>query len=301
MQATLPLEVEADAPLDGLPDNQETARKALDDLISRALAYRTGPELKALFDFMKRFPHLAPYNAMLLHVQNPGIGYALQARLWARDYHRRVRPGARPYVILQPFGPVAFVFELSDTEPIDPAVDLVPEVVKNPFPAKGQPPVGALDRLIATCLKIGIEVERRDRGTMLAGSVQRLTQRTPPFHLVLNIKHTEAQQLGTLAHELAHVFCGHLGYFEDGFWPDRRYATKVVREFEAEAVAYLVSDRLNLDIGSVQYLAGYLSDDKPLPDYSLDAVLKAVGKVEQMLRGTFRVRHRHPPFESARP
>ena len=80
MRSTLPLEVQAevDAAFDGLPDSQETARHALDQLISRALAYRTGPELKALFDFMRRFPHIAPYNAMLLHVQNPGIGSLLQ-------------------------------------------------------------------------------------------------------------------------------------------------------------------------------------------------------------------------------
>src|SRR5947208_11318510 len=189
MQSALPLEVQAevDAALDGLdgvPDNQEAARKALDDLISRALAYRTGPELKALFDFMRRFPHIAPYNAMLLHVQNPGIGYALKARVWERDYYRQVRPGARPYVILQTMGPVAFVFELSDTEPIDRAVDLVPEIAKNPFPAKGQPPLGAIGRLISACSEIGIEVERRDRGTILAGSVQRLADRTPQFHLL---------------------------------------------------------------------------------------------------------------------
>src|SRR5437879_8601107 len=174
MQSTLPLEVQAEVAgaFDALPDNQEISRKALDDLISRALAYRTGPELKALFDFMRRFPHIAPYNAMLLHVQNPGIGYALWARFWERDYHRRVRPGARPYVILQTMGPVAFVFELSDTEPIDPAVDLVPQIVKNPFPAKGPPPVGAVKKLVSVCLKIGIEVELRDRGTILAVSVQ---------------------------------------------------------------------------------------------------------------------------------
>jgi hypothetical protein len=67
-----------------------------------------------------------------------------------------------------------------------------------------------------------------------------------------------------------------------------------VREFEAEAVAYLVTDRLGLDLGSHKYLAGYLSDDKPLPDYSLDNVLKAVGKIEEMLRGTFRVRRSAP-------
>jgi hypothetical protein len=292
MQSALPLELPAET-TSALSDShydQETARKALDDLISRALAYRTGPELKALLDFMKRFRHLAPYNAMLLHVQNPGIGYALQPRFWGRDYHRRVRPGARPYVILQPFGPVAFVFELSDTEPINPAVDLVPEIVKNPFPTKGQPPIGALENVISACLEVGIEVERRDRGTLLAGSVQRLSYRTPPFYILLNSKHTEAQQLGTLAHELAHVFCGHLGAFEGGFWPERRRTSKAAREFEAEAVAHLVTDRLNLDIGSVQYLAGYLCDDKPLPNYSLDTVLKAVNKIEEMLRGTFRIR-----------
>jgi hypothetical protein len=293
MQSTLALEVppETTAEISEATYDREIARKALDDLVSRALAYRTGPELKALFDFMKRFPHLAPYNAMLLHVQNPGIGYALQGRFWERRYQRRVRPGARPYVILQTMGPVAFVFELSDTEPINPAVDVIPDIIKNPFPVKGQPPLGAVERLISACLEVGIEVERRDRGTILAGSIQRLADRTPPFHLVLNAKHSEAQQLGTLAHELAHVFCGHLGMSEVGFWPDR-CTSKATRELEAEAVAHLVTDRLNLDIGSVQYLAGYLSDDKPLPDFSLDAVLKAAGKIEEMLRGTFRVRRR---------
>src|SRR5437870_9349297 len=113
MQFTFALEVQAEvnAAFDGLPDNQDTSRKALDDLISRALAYRTGPELKDLFDFMRRFPHIAPYNAMLLHLQNPRIQFALRASMWKRRYERRVRVGARPYVILQPFGPVAFLFD----------------------------------------------------------------------------------------------------------------------------------------------------------------------------------------------
>jgi hypothetical protein len=81
-----------------------------------------------------------------------------------------------------------------------------------------------------------------------------------------------------------------LGLLRGGFWPDRCYVAKITREFEAEAVAYVVTDRLNLDIGSVQYLAGYLSDEKALPSYSLDMVLKAVGKIEGMLRGTFCIR-----------
>jgi hypothetical protein len=84
----------------------DDAKHALDDLVARALAYRTGPELKALFDFIEKLPYIAPYNAMLLHVQNPGIRYALRPKLWQEDYRRRVRPGARPYVILRTMGPV---------------------------------------------------------------------------------------------------------------------------------------------------------------------------------------------------
>ncbi len=55
-------------------EREEVGRNQLDQLVSRALAYRTGGELRALLEFAKRFPHVAPFNAMLLHVQNPGIG-----------------------------------------------------------------------------------------------------------------------------------------------------------------------------------------------------------------------------------
>jgi hypothetical protein len=291
MQSTLPLEVQAELTTDacsGSTYDQENVRKAVDDLTSRALAYRTGPELKALFDFMKRFPHLAPYNAALLHVQNPDIQFALRAPVWEHKYARRVVSGARAYVILQTMGPVAFVFDLSDTKPINPKRDLIPAIVKNPFPAKGQPPAGALQRLIAACLKIRIVVQEQDIATNYAGHVIRLGEGT--FRVALNSKHTEAQHVGAVAHELGHVFCGHLGAVQHGFWLDKSNVPEDVSEFEAESVAYVVTDRLNLDIGSVQYLAEYLSDDKPLPNYSLDTVLRAVAKIEQMLRGTFRVR-----------
>jgi hypothetical protein len=274
---------------------EERQRKALDDLTSRALAYRTGPELKQLFAFIKRFPHLAPYNAMLLHVQNPGIQFALRAPMWEFKYARRVNPGSRAYVILQTMGPVAFMFDLTDTSPINPKIDLIPEIVTNPFPAKGQLPSGALHALINGCRKFSIAVHERDGAANLAGNVVGIGEAA--FQIGLNSKHTEAQRFGSLVHELAHIFCGHLGVREQGFWPDRRNQMPEVEEFEAEAVAYLVTDRLNLDIGSVQYLAGYLSDDKPLPNYSLDAVLSAVGKVEAIFQGKFRPRK---PFERAK-
>src|SRR6266545_3298363 len=245
MQSALALEVPAET-TSALSDShydQETARKALDDLISRALAYSTGPELKALFDFMKRFPQLAPYNAMLLHVQNPSIQFALRAPVWEQKYERQVKPAARPYVILQTMGPVTFVFDLSDTNPINPKRDLIPEIIRNPFAANGQPPPGALKRLIIACLKIGIVVQEQNLPTNHAGGVIRFCD--GKFAVTLNAKHSEAQRIGTAAHELGHIFCGHLGAVKDGFWPDKSNATKGAREIEAEAVAYLVTDRIS--------------------------------------------------------
>lgn len=58
------------------------------------------------------------------------------------------------------------------------------------------------------------------------------------------------------------------------------------------AVAYLVTARLNLDIGSAAYLANYVTADNALPNYSLDSVLKAAGKIEEMLGGRFRPKRR---------
>ena len=74
----------------------------------------------------------------------------------------------------------------------------------------------------------------------------------------------------------------------EGFWQDRRGEKVEAHELEAETVAYLVTERMNIDIGSEQYLAGYLKEDKELPDYSLEAVLKAAGKLEEMIAGKFR-------------
>lgn len=95
-------------------------------------------------------------------------------------------------------------------------------------------------------------VRTEDYGSSLAGKVIRVGTTGAPFIIILNSKHSEAQKLGTLSHELAHIFCGYLGQTNEGFWADRRGAPPDAAELEAEAVAYLITDRMNLDIGSVR-------------------------------------------------
>lgn len=260
-------------------------RKTLDDLITRSIAYRSAPAIKELLAFARNLPYIAPFNAMLLHVQNPGIRFALRAPQWEKSYARRIRPGARPYVILRMMGPVEFVFDLSDTEPIDPTFDRVPKVASNPFSTNGKPPPRILEGITKRCLEMAVEVSCHDFGTALAGRVMRSASRKPPYSILLNSKHSDAQKIGTLAHELAHILCGHLGEDRDNKIPSRGNLTTDIQEFEAEAVAYLITDRMNLDIGSVSYLASYLNSSKDVPEYSLDIVLKVAGRIELMLTG----------------
>jgi hypothetical protein len=84
----------------------------------------------------------------------------------------------------------------------------------------------------------------------------------------------------TLVHELAHLYCGHLGTPDDRWWPDRQNLSLTVCEFETESVSYLVCARL--DTASEGYLAGYVRKCPVTPSISLDRVMKSVWLLEKM-------------------
>lgn len=55
------------------------------------------------------------YNSALVYAQRPGTLYFETERTWAERYGRFLKPSAIPIVILQPFGPDNFVYDLEDT------------------------------------------------------------------------------------------------------------------------------------------------------------------------------------------
>src|SRR6188474_3488476 len=89
-----------------------TARTLLGQLLDESRLYRTGKDYRDLLDFVGRLPSFAPFNALLLHVQKPGLRYAASAREWREKFGRFVIPRSRPLLILRPFGPVALVYDL---------------------------------------------------------------------------------------------------------------------------------------------------------------------------------------------
>jgi len=63
---------------------------------------------------------------MLIHIQMPGAKFVAPPHRWLHEYGQRIKPGAHPLVILQPMGPVMFVFDVSDTEPLPNAPPRIP-------------------------------------------------------------------------------------------------------------------------------------------------------------------------------
>jgi len=151
-----------------MSEQKKENENALDKLFQEVSRFQNGKELDGIFQFIKKFNNLAPFNAFLLHVQKPGSQYVATASDWRLKFNRRIKPEARPLVILWPFGPVSFVFELSDTEGEEP----FPEELLNPFKVKGVLPANVNNRLRQNLIRYGISYHEADYGSGAAGHIQ---------------------------------------------------------------------------------------------------------------------------------
>ena len=145
-------------------------RSALDELFLDARRYRTSRAFRNLLLFVSRFRAYSPYNAMLLHVQRPGAQFVAPASRWLDQYRMRVRPEANPLVILQRKGPVMFVFDVSDTEPLPDAPPL-PVEVTDPFGADGALDPSLAHRTIDNAKRDGVRVAFARDGSQSAGRI----------------------------------------------------------------------------------------------------------------------------------
>jgi len=56
--------------------DEKSTRSLLDHLLTESKLYKTGEAYKALLAFVVRMKNFAPFNAMLIHIQKPGIRFA---------------------------------------------------------------------------------------------------------------------------------------------------------------------------------------------------------------------------------
>lgn len=261
--------------------NYEDCKDAIDGLFHDALRTEPDGAFLQFLDFAERFSNLSVYNAMLLRVQQPGLTAVATARKWA-EMGRHPKPGARPLVILQPFGPVSFVYPMEDTDG-----RAIEGADASSLLAAGPATRTTYDMVKRAAADQGVRVREVAVGQALAGFAQaghqiearEAREGATRWDIVVNANFDEPSRLATLAHELGHVYCGHLGGHPDGRWANRRGLSHAECELEAEAVAWLVCSRNGVSTRSVQYLADFVRN-VDLARISMFAIFDATNRVE---------------------
>jgi len=98
-----------------------------------------------------------------------------------------------------------------------------------------------------------------------------------------NRNHTPAMNFTTLAHELGHLFLGHLGPDKKLNVPNRRPMSHAEVELEAESVAFLVCERNGIKSKSENYLSNFVKPETNVKDIDLYQIMRAAGQVETIL------------------
>lgn len=274
----------------------------LDSLWRNVQAYRSSENFMAVMKACSRFRHLAPYNAMLVEMQRPGARYVLSEKEWHKKYDRGIKPNARPLIVLVPFGPVDFLFEINDTYPLKTGLirktdyEILEEIAA-PYKTRTEVSDNILNATIDRLPIHGIAIDTSFvAGSDYAARIELLNIHSHTINVHIgkdqNLKwqanyllsvNKNAQKgvcFASICHELGHLFCQHLIAPHDWEkWPVRNIS-HASKEFEAESVSWLVCERLGIGNPSEKYLSGYLMENNEIPtEVSIERILYAVKEV----------------------
>jgi hypothetical protein len=280
-------------------------------LIKQAIEAPTPEGLADFLNFATKFRRLSIWNARMAQIQRPGARIIASEREW-QTIGRYVLPDAVPIMILWPFSPIRFVFELEDT---GPPIDR--ESIHDPFAAQGEfrsKFLSALESNLKKRKNFIITIEKRRQGFSRAGTAaaqgnlwnhgepaepigkfvrentistsEASPNRAPAFRVTVNDRLEPKERFVTIAHELGHIFSGHLGACasqgnqeEESGWPDRRRLGKDEREVEAEAIAFLVASRAGLVTRSAAYLAAY-ARRADMTKVDVELIVRSAARIE---------------------
>lgn len=258
----------------------------LSNLLERSRLYRTGSDYMKLLNFVSRLRHIAPYNAMLLQIQRQGLRFAASEHDWKVRFNRTIKADARPLIILWPFCPIALVFDVADTEGEE-----LPADIANPFRAQGDVTNQQVANMFEKLNRKGIDCKAVEYGDGHAGHIQSLMMLRSSslkadksaYSIRVNARTDPNVQFATLAHELGHLFLGHLGKDASLSIPDRSQRSYAIQELEAEAVSYVVCSRQGVNNISEAYLCNFVNEQTNVDALDIDAILRASGRVETEL------------------
>jgi hypothetical protein len=269
------------AALRGKGKADEETISSIDALMRQSALYRSSAAFKEMVAFMGRFRDYAPYNAMLVRLQNPSCGFFATANDWWKRHERHLIDDAKPMLILAPMHPVMLVYALDQT-----AGKEVPKQLLEFARFEGDWNTKWLSNLVENAKRHRIGVVFKELSSTHAG---RATNDPGvdgwKMRVTIHDRLDEPSQFGVLEHEIAHVLLGHLGTDYDHWWPGRFNVDETSKEIEAETVAHIVADRFGLKGSSAAYLSGYVAETVIPQGVSIDLIAKVAGEIERMAKG----------------
>jgi len=272
-----------------VPDSKKIS--SIDELFRHSLLYRNSGKFNELIRFMGRFREYAPYNNMLVRLQNPSCSFYARAEDWYDRFKRYLIEDARPMLILAPMHPVLLVYDIDQTEGAE-----LPKELRDfsKFEGKWNPTwlSNAVDNAAGhrICVQFKtLSSTNSGFATLARGSGEE------KMRIAIHDGLDEPSRFGVLCHELAHILLGHLGTDWDQWWPGRLNLDKRTVEIEAESVAYIVTNHLGLKGSSVAYVSRHLKSGEVPQSVSVDYIAKVAGHIEQMATGKMQPRRPRPP------
>ncbi len=271
---------ELDEALAGVNAPEPEVASTIDALVRQSAVYRQSGAFSEMISFMARFKEYAPFNNMLVRIQNPSCGFYATEKDWWRKFSRTLIEDARPMLILAPKHPVMLVYDLDQTEG-----EPVPEKLLDFASFKGDYNSLWMEHMLENAKGHGIRVDFKMLSSTRAGFATTARGRDGyKMRIAVHDGLDEPSRLGVLCHELAHILLGHLGSDRDRWWTSRANLTLRTVEIEAEATAYIATRRLGLQGTSAAYVSSYIKEGKLPPSVSIDLIAKVSGLLERMAR-----------------
>jgi len=272
-------------------NNFDNDKLTIDELFKRSRKYQNSSEFFRFFNFIARFNHYSRFNTMLVYLQDESVTFFGGANFWYKKFNRIVKEDARPYVILQPFSPVMLAYDVFQTEGKDsPQEFLEKGLGTKPFDVSGKINPQTLEDAIFTATSLGIKITFKPLSFFNGGYVTTIFKGS--LEIALKEGMSYEQNLAVLIHELGHLFLGHTGHLllrqttKEGKIKEiklmQRRMTRTAEELEAETISFLICKKLGLETRAAEYLAGYISSDKDLEQFSHELVIKIADKIEEI-------------------
>ena len=232
---------------------------------------------QAFLDVQAKFHDYSPNNCMLIAMQMPTATRVAGYKTWQK-LGRQVRKGEKAIHILAPrtytkakadgaeeiklyFRGVC-VFDVSQTDG-----DELPSITTE---LEGDAAIAELGAMLELAEAEGLDVVIQDTGAA-GGWIDKSGK------IAISDQKQATAAARTMAHELAHHFCGHMGSDLD----------TAHKELEAESVAYVVMSRLGFECGAMSfgYVAAWAQGDTKAAQATIKASAGRINKAAKQIIG----------------